>query len=237
MANNLTIFAQNLGFMTTEETKDTAQEQQNATENTENKDITVEVNVNVNKDKNESFSENEAVETNAEEDSAEKKSWFDKLFQSNPSKIKEQIDELTTKNEDLKDKYLRLYADFDNYKKRTAKEKMELFDTAGKDIVNAVLPTIDDFERANKALENSDDVAALKEGMQLVYQKLLKTLESKGVKAMESNGTEFNADLHEAITEISAPSEEMKGKVIDTIEKGYYINEKILRYAKVVVGK
>ena len=237
MANNLTIFAQKLGFMTTEETKDTTKEPQNTTETTENKDVTAEVNLNNQKDKNESTSEIEAAEANADNDSAEKKSWFEKLFQSNPSKVKEQIDELTAKNEELKDKYLRLYADFDNYKKRTAKEKMELFDTAGKDIVSAVLPTIDDFERANKALENSDDVAALKEGMQLVYQKLLKTLESKGVKAMESNGTEFNADLHEAITEIPAPSEEMKGKVIDTVEKGYYINDKILRYAKVVVGK
>jgi len=237
MANNLMIFAQNLGFMTTEEQKNTTEENAINAESNENKDVTVEVNVNINKDNNEPSSENEAVETNEEEDSAEKKSWFEKLFQSNPSKVKEQIDELTAKNEELKDKYLRLYADFDNYKKRTAKEKMELFDTAGKDIVSAVLPTIDDFERANKALENSDDVAALKEGMQLVYLKLLKTLESKGVKAMESNGAEFNADLHEAITEIPAPSDAMKGKVIDTVEKGYYINEKILRYAKVVVGK
>jgi molecular chaperone GrpE len=237
MANNLTIFAQNLGFMTSEETKETTQEQQNSAENTENKDVTVEVNVNICKENNESSKEKESSETNAEEDSAEKKSWFEKLFQSNPSKLKEQLDELTAKNEELKDKYLRLFADFDNYKKRTAKEKMELFDTAGKDVINAILPTIDDFERANKALENSDDVAALKEGMQLVYHKLLKTLESKGVKAMESNGNEFNADLHEAITEIPAPSEEMKGKVIDTVEKGYYINDKILRYAKVVVGK
>jgi molecular chaperone GrpE len=137
----------------------------------------------------------------------------------------------------MKDKYLRLFADFDNYKKRTAKEKLELIDAAGKDFFALMLPVVDDFERSLKAINNTEANNAIKEGIELVYHKLLKTLESKGVKAMESNGTEFNADLHEAITEIPAPSEEMKGKVIDTVEKGYYLNDKILRYAKVVVGK
>jgi molecular chaperone GrpE len=217
----------------TEEQKEQLQEQDNQPENNENKEIPI-------ADTDNPADENNAETAKEQADSAEKeahKSWFEKLFQSNPSKLKEQMDELTAKNDDLKDKYLRLFADFDNYKKRMAKERLELMDSAGKDIIKSVLPVIDDFERAQKALQNSDDVAAVKEGLDLVYQKLFKTLESKGLKPMESNGKKFDADLHEAITEIPAPSEDMKGKVIDTIEKGYYLSDKILRHAKVVVGK
>jgi molecular chaperone GrpE len=118
-----------------------------------------------------------------------------------------------------------------------AKERLELIDSAGKDFFKMMLPVVDDFERALKAFESSENNTALKEGVELVYHKLVKTLESKGVKAMESNGTDFNPDLHEAITEIAAPSEEHKGKVVDTIERGYFLNEKILRHAKVIVGK
>ncbi len=186
--------------------------------------------------KTESAEENNISDTADTNEKEEKKSWFDKLFQSNPAKLKEQMEELSAKNEELKDKYLRLFADFDNYKKRVAREKLELIETAGKDFYLSLLPVLDDFERAIKAGEASDD-ATLKEGVQLVYQKLLKTLESKGVKSMESTGTDFNPDLHEAITEIAAPNEALKGKVVDTVEKGYFLGEKILRYAKVVVGK
>jgi molecular chaperone GrpE len=217
----------------TEEQKEQLQEQDNQAGNNENKEIPI-------ADTGNPADENNAESTKEQADTAEKeahKSWFEKLFQSNPSKLKEQMDELTAKNEELKDKYLRLFADFDNYKKRMAKERLELMDSAGKDIIKSVLPVIDDFERAQKALQNSDDVSALKEGLDLVYQKLFKTLESKGLKPMESNGKEFDADLHEAITEIPAPSDDMKGKVIDTVEKGYYLSDKILRHAKVVVGK
>ncbi len=223
--------------MATEEQKDTLQENENNAENVENNEFqNIENKTESTQAENQIISE-EKNESSSEEESAEKKSWFDKLFQSNPSKLKEQLDELTAKNEEMKDKYLRLFADFDNYKKRTAKEKLELIDAAGKDFFALMLPVVDDFERSLKAINNTEANNALKEGIELVYHKLLKTLESKGVKAMESNGTEFNADLHEAITEIPAPSEEMKGKVIDTVEKGYYLNDKILRYAKVVVGK
>jgi molecular chaperone GrpE len=212
--------------MNTEEVKETQQ----TAENVENVNTSAENTA-------ENVVEHTAETATEEAQSDEKKSWFDKLFQSNPSKLKEQLDELTAKNEELKDKYLRLFADFDNYKKRMAKERLELIDTAGKDILKNILPVVDDFERAQKALENSEDVAALKEGFNLLYNRLVKTLEAKGVKVMESNQAEFNPDLHEAITEIPAPSEEAKGKVFDTVEKGYYLNDKILRYAKVVVGK
>lgn len=237
MASNLTIFAQNLDFMTTEEQKETQQEAVNTAENIENKEFQPSENTTNEPNTESTGTTEENAETTADENDAEKKSWFDKLFQSNPSKLKEQLDELTAKNEEMKDKYLRLFADFDNHKKRTAKEKLELIDSAGKEFFVALLPVVDDFERSLKAIESNESNTALKEGIELVYHKLLKTLENKGVKPMESNGSEFNADLHEAITEIPAPSEEMKGKVIDTVEKGYYLNDKILRYAKVVVGK
>lgn len=130
-----------------------------------------------------------------------------------------------------KDKYLRLYADFDNFKKRTAKEKLEIIQTASKDVIKDMLAVVDDFERAIKASGSTDP----NDGVRLIYNKFVKTLADKGVKAMETVGTEFNADIHEAITEI--PVAGMEGKVIDEVEKGYYLNDKIIRYAKVVVGK
>lgn len=146
-------------------------------------------------------------------------------------------DDPQAKLDEMKDKYLRLYADFDNYKKRMAKERLELMKDAGKDIILNLLPVMDDFTRAVKAAENAADATSVKEGMELIHGKLLKNLEQKGLKKMEAQGEAFNADLHEAITEIPAPSEELKGKVVDVVEDGYYLNDKIIRYAKVVVGK
>lgn len=146
-----------------------------------------------------------------------------------------EIVELKKELEELRDKYVRLYADFDNQRKRNAKDKLELIQTAGKDVISQLLPVIDDFERAQKALKDTSDVNAVKEGLQLVYQKLVKNLEAKGLKPMETIGKEFNADMHEAITEVPVPG--MEGKVIDEVEKGYYLNDKIIRFAKVVVGK
>ncbi|HWB62062.1 MAG TPA: nucleotide exchange factor GrpE [Chitinophagales bacterium] len=148
-----------------------------------------------------------------------------------------EISELKNEIEELRDKYVRLYADFDNFKKRTAKEKNELFLVAGKDIITAVLPVIDDFERALKALENNPDATAARDGMQLIYNKLVANLNAKGLKALESIGTDFDVEKHEAITEIPAPTPEQAGKVIDEVEKGYYLNGKLIRFAKVVVGK
>jgi molecular chaperone GrpE len=133
---------------------------------------------------------------------------------------------------ELNDKHLRLFAEFENFKKRTAKEKMDLYKTAGESILNALLPVLDDFERSIKANEKQEN-----EGVVLIYNKLKSTLETKGLKAMDNPiGTELNTDFHEAITNIPAPSDDMKGKIIDVVEKGYFLNEKVIRYAKVVVA-
>ena len=134
------------------------------------------------------------------------------------------------------DKYIRLYAEFDNYKRRTTKERIDLLQTAGKEVLQSLLPVLDDFERALKSMESASDVASVKEGVNLVHSKLKNILSQKGLKEMESIGTAFDADLHEAITNIPAPSDDMKGKVIDEVEKGYYLNDKVIRFAKVVVG-
>ena len=132
----------------------------------------------------------------------------------------------------LKDKHLRLFAEFENFKKRTAKERMDLYKTAGESVLTALLPVLDDFERSIKASKNQED-----EGVALIYNKLKSILETKGLKAMEDAvGQELNTDYHEAITNIPAPSDDMNGKIIDVIEKGYFLNEKVIRYAKVVVA-
>ncbi|WP_234733611.1 nucleotide exchange factor GrpE [Tellurirhabdus bombi] len=137
---------------------------------------------------------------------------------------------------ELKDKYLRLYADFENFRRRTAKEKLDLISTANEGVLVSLLPVLDDFERAHKSMENATEVEALKEGVQLIFNKLFKTLEAKGLKPMTSKGEAFNADLHESVTQFPAPSEDLKGKVIDELEKGYYLNDKVIRFAKVVIG-
>jgi len=136
-----------------------------------------------------------------------------------------------------KDKYLRLFAEFDNAKRRNAKERMELIQTAGREVMTSLLDVLDDCDRAEKVISTSQDVTVIKEGVQLVFNKLRKTLEGKGLKTMETIATEFDADKHEAITEIPAPSPKMAGKVIDEVSKGYYLGDKIIRFAKVVVGK
>ena len=138
---------------------------------------------------------------------------------------------------ELKDKYLRLYSDFENFRKRTAKERIDLIKTASEDVLKDLIPVVDDFERAFKAAENETEIAKIKEGSQLIFHKLLRVLESKGLKAMDDLvGKPFDADTQEAITQIPAPSEEMKGAVIDVVEKGYTLGDKVVRYAKVVTG-
>lgn len=135
-----------------------------------------------------------------------------------------------------RDQYLRLYSDFENYKKRIARERIELSKMAGADIFLSILPVMDDMERAIKAMNETAASDAIKEGLNLIYQKLKATTEAKGLKAMDSIGKTFDADLHDAITNIPASTEDMKGKVVDEIEKGYYLNDKVIRHAKVVVG-
>jgi molecular chaperone GrpE len=134
------------------------------------------------------------------------------------------------------DKYLRLYAEFDNFRRRTSKERVELLQTAGKEIIVSLLPVLDDFERAEKAMETSTDINAVKEGVALIQNKLNNILSQKGLKPMQSIGNTFDPDLHEAITNIPAPDDDLKGKVIDEMEKGYYLNDNVIRFAKVIVG-
>lgn len=148
-----------------------------------------------------------------------------------------ETDDLRALLEEAKDKHLRLAAEFENFKRRTTKERIELFQTAGRDVIQSLLPALDDMERASKTLETATDVASVKEGLTLVFGKLKNILQSKGLKAMDSGGQAFDAELHEAITEVPAPTEALKGKIIDVVEPGYYLNEKIIRHAKVVVGK
>jgi molecular chaperone GrpE len=148
-----------------------------------------------------------------------------------------EVESLNNQIAELKDKYLRLVADFDNYRKRTAKERLETIQTASKDLITSLLPVLDDSERAEKQMQVTQDIEAIKEGEKLVFAKLRNTLQSKGLKAMETIGKDFNPEFHEAITEIPAPNESLKGKVLDEVEKGYYLNDKIIRFAKVVVGK
>jgi len=147
------------------------------------------------------------------------------------------MEKLEAELQEQKDKYLRLMAEFDNFRRRTAKERLELMQTAGKEVIVSLLDVLDDCDRAEKQLQSSDDIAVQKEGIQLVFNKLRSTLQGKGVKAMESIHTEFDVEKHEAITEIPAPSGDMQGKVLDEVVKGYYLNDKLIRFAKVVVGK
>lgn len=149
----------------------------------------------------------------------------------------DKMQQLENQLKESNDKYLRLVAEFDNFRKRNAKERIELTKSAGEDIIRSLLDVVDDSERAAKQLETSEDLPLIKEGINLVFNKLKSTLQNKGLKAMESKGEEFDTELHEAITEIPAPSEEQKGKVIDEVQKGYYLNDKIIRHAKVIIGK
>jgi len=134
------------------------------------------------------------------------------------------------------DKYLRLYAEFDNFRRRTIKEREDARKMEGKDVIASLLPVLDDFDRALKSMENATDVAPVKEGVELIQNKLKNTLIQKGLKPMESVGKPFDPELHEAITNIPAPTEDLKGKVIDEMEKGYFLNDKVVRFAKVIVG-
>ncbi|MGC4235602.1 MAG: nucleotide exchange factor GrpE [Niabella sp.] len=147
-----------------------------------------------------------------------------------------QLEALKAELAESKDKYLRLAAEFDNFRRRTRKERDEFAQIANKDIVLALLEVLDDVDRATGALEASND-EKLKEGVALIFNKLRNTLQSKGLKPMESVGNDFDPDLHDAVTEAPAPSEDLQGKVMDEIVKGYYLNDKIIRHAKVVVGK
>jgi molecular chaperone GrpE len=176
------------------------------------------------------FNEDPKLQTVDQEDTQEAPATDDKSI---ASEEKDPVQALEVQLAEARDKHLRLFSEFENYRRRTAKERLELIQTANESLMGDLLTVLDDFERAQKAGGESEE----SNGYQLIYQKLTKTLQAKGLKRMEvEQGSEFNSDFHEAITQIPAPSEALKGKVVDVIENGYYLGEKIIRYAKVVVG-
>ena len=182
--------------------------------------------------------EEESIQNDA---SAKEKKMTNKSKKKSKKKSKEELlrdelEELTIQLQEQKDKFLRLFAEFDNYKKRTAKERLEMIKTAGQDIIEDLLPVLDDFARAATSMEENNDFDVAKSGFDLIREKIFKKLELKGLKSMESMDKDFDSDIHEAITEIPA-GDKKKGKVVDVIETGYTLNQKIIRYAKVVIGK
>jgi len=172
---------------------------------------------------------NEDVEKNAETNPSESEA-TDETTAQEKTNFEEQISELN-------DKYLRLYSEFDNYRKRTNKEKLDIITNANASLLVDILPTLDDFERAIDNNEKVDDIEAVKQGFTLIYNKLMSTLESKGLKQMKAKGETFDSELHDAIAKMPAPTDDMNGKIIDDPTKGYYLNDKVIRHAKVVVGQ
>jgi len=168
--------------------------------------------------------------TNTEDPTAEKTD----ISHPEPENVEEK---LQAELSEQKDKYIRLFAEFDNFKRRNAKERIELIQTAGKEVITSLLDVLDDCDRAEKQIQSSEDLQQIREGIQLVFGKLRNTMQSKGLKPMESIETDFDVEKHEAITEIPAPNPALVDKVVDEVQKGYYLNDKIIRFAKVVVGK
>lgn len=157
--------------------------------------------------------------------------------QSNEVEELDEVAKLKAELEESNNKFLRLYAEFDNYKRRTSKERIDYMQSAGKEVILSLLPILDDFERGLEAMNSASDVLSVKEGVDLIYQKLLSTLNQKGLKPMEVVGEVFDADFHEAIANIPVQDENQKGKIIEELQKGYLLNDKILRFAKVVTGQ
>lgn len=156
---------------------------------------------------------------------------------SETERLQGELDAAKAEHALMHDKYVRLHAEFDNFRKRTAKERLDLLQSAGADAIKSILPVLDDFERAIANNTAVEDAQALKQGFALIHQKLAHTLAGQGLKPMEAKGASFDPDLHEAIAQAPAPSADLKGKVLDVVENGYLLNDKVLRYAKVVVGQ
>ena len=178
---------------------------------------------------------NAAVES--EQDSVEDKKEEKKEDKKKKDKSEKKIDKLKSELADIKDKHMRLQAEFDNYRKRTLKEKMELVKSGGESVLSNILPVIDDFERALVAFEEMEDDNPLKQGINLIYTKFQEFLKQNGIKEIEAKEQDFDVDLHEAVTKIPAPAKKLKGKVVDVIQKGYLLNEKVIRFSKVVIGE
>lgn len=198
-----------------------------------NKENELQDNGQTDKEQNQQNIEDAAINFNADDSLAGTTHLNDEMA----SEEDDEVQKLTEALKEANDKYLRLAAEFDNFRKRNAKERNELIKSAGEDVIKSLLDVLDDSERAAQQLELSDDIKTNKEGVFLVFNKLKSVLQGRGLKAMESKEQEFNTELHEAITEIPAPNESLQGKVLDEVQKGYFLNDKIIRHAKVVVGK
>lgn len=201
----------------------------------ENKDLEKEINK---EEKNQSNSGN--VETETEENHNNAVESVEEEKKSSDDKQGEELEKLRNELNESKDKYLRLYSEFENFRRRTAKERLDLIKTAHEDLVVSLLPVLDDFERAQKSFavnKENEDIKSTIEGFQLIHNKFNKLMEQKGLKPMpDKPGIDFDPEIHEAITKIPAPEEKLKGKVVDVVEKGYYLNDKVIRFAKVVIG-
>ena len=175
----------------------------------------------------------EAVQDENSEETTEK----EEVALTEEEKLTQELEKANAEIEDQKDKYLRLSAEFDNYRKRTMKEKAELILNGGEKSISSILPIVDDFERAQKNMETATDVAAVKEGVELIYNKFMTVLGQNGVKVIETKEQPLDTDYHEAIAVIPAPDEALKGKILDCVQTGYTLNDKVIRHAKVVVGE
>jgi molecular chaperone GrpE len=182
--------------------------------------------------------ENETPESTAQQkDSGHDKKESKKDKGHKKTKTDEELEKAETELLELKDKHVRLQAEFDNYRKRTLKERMELLKTASESLLVSILPVIDDFDRAMQTIESVEDESHVKDGIKLIFNKFQEFLKQNGVKEIVAKEQDFDTDLHEAITKFPAPSEDLKGKVVDVIQKGYYLNDKVIRHSKVVIGE
>lgn len=205
-------------------------------ENKENKGNDVQDNASAPQENKEEISEESAEATTEPKVEPEKKSKKKRSFLGTKNN-NEEIEKLKSENAVLNDKLLRLVAEFDNYKKRTLKEKTDLLKYGGENVLNAILPVIDDLERAQKSINEASEITAVKEGLDLIFAKFNEFLNQQGIKEIEAVNLDLNTDYHEAITRFPAPSEEMKGKIIDVVQKGYMLHDKVMRFSKVVVGE
>ena len=185
----------------------------------------------------ENINEEELKEQAVQDENGEETTEKEEVALTEEEKLAQELEKANAEIEDQKDKYLRLSAEFDNYRKRTMKEKAELILNGGEKSISSILPVIDDFERAIKTMETAKDVKAVKEGVELIYNKFMAVMAQNGVKVIETKDQPLDTDYHEAIAVIPAPSEEQKGKILDCVQTGYTLNDKVIRHAKVVVGE
>ena len=194
-------------------------------------------NNNMDSKEKENINEEELKAQAVPEENGEEATEKEEVTLTEEEKLAQELEKAHAEIEDQKDKYLRLSAEFDNFRKRTLKEKAELIKNGGEKAINAILPILDDLERALQNMQKAEDVKAIYEGVELIYQKFLKNLHQEGLEKMEPVGEAFDTDFHEAVALVPAPSEEQKGKVLDCVQTGYKLNEKVIRHAKVVVAQ